>query len=767
MGWQIAIDGPAASGKSTVAKGLSEKLHLEYLDTGAMYRAVAYKAINLHINLENEEEYKFLENTTIDFIDGKIYLDGVDISKCIRTIEVSNGASFVSKYKYVREKMVSLQQKLSQSKNIILDGRDIGTVVLPDANLKIFLYANSKVRAERRLSERRLSEKRLSEKRLSEGNISNEKTDSEEYNKLLNDTIEEIEKRDYNDSHREISPLKQADDAIFIDTSELTIEQVIEKITTLALKRGYSMEDLELKNQNEKEETKEKVVAEVKEEVTADEVAVETSEEKVETEALEENVEENSTEELSEEESKEGYKEMQVCTGTVIEVQEAQKEKKIGNKVIKAREERVLIELADGQQGFLFRKDCANIEKDEALFDQFIEGDEVTVAIKKIFPDGGKFIFSTILVEKYNKLKDFEETIKEHPVLVAKVIKKVGDFGLLMKYEDFTCLLPSQLTSTPKEELDSLIGKDLEVVPIRVDLSRIRIIVSQIHAIRKQQKQERKEFLSQLEVGQVYEGVVKNIEAYGAFVELHEGVEGLLHISEFDHNRVSKVEKVLNTGDTVKVQVIKIEKDHIGLSRKALLPNHWADYFAEKQIGDVVTVKAIDVKNAGVRVELTPELEGFVPRSEYSWDREADVEAEVKPGDELACKIIETDKGKRRIILSVKQLSVNPWSVVTVSTSDVLDVKILEVVENGYKVEYQNIKGFMSKGAVKPSETDKVFVDAVIKVKVRAFDAAKQKFIVSMRDAEEKQEKENFNKYKSTDKMTNTFGDYLNDLKKK
>ena len=310
-------------------------------------------------------------------------------------------------------------------------------------------------------------------------------------------------------------------------------------------------------------------------------------------------------------------------------------------------------------------------------------------------------------------------------------------------------------------------GKEIEVVPIRVDLTRIRIIVSQLHAVRKQQKADRKQFLSQLEVGQVYEGVVKNVESYGAFVELHEGVEGLLHISEFDHNRVAKPEKVLNTGDTVKVQVIKIEKDHIGLSRKALLPNHWANYFAEKQLGDVVTVKATDVKSSGVRVELAPELEGFIPRSEYSWDRDADVEKEVKVGDELSCKIIETDKGKRRIILSVKQLAVNPWTEVKVATGDILDVKILEVAENGYKVEYQGIKGYMSKGAVKPSEADKVVVDAVIKVKVRAFDADKQKFIVSMRDAEEKEEKENFNKYKSTDKMSNTFGDYLNDLKKK
>lgn len=727
MGWQIAIDGPAASGKSTVAKGLAKKLGFEYLDTGAMYRAVTLKALQLKINLENEEEYHFLENTKIDFIENNINLDDVDVSKEIRSIEVTNNVSLVSKFKYVRDKMVAAQRKLSESKDIILDGRDIGTVVLPNANLKIFLYANVETRAKRRMKEREESGVYLD----------------------LNETIKEIEARDYKDSHREISPLTQADDAVFLDTSEFTVEEVINEITRLALKRGYSMEDLEQKNVNVEEEQKQEV--EQKE-------ATETVEEVAEAEIA--------LPDETEQDEKTGYKEMQIVTGTVVEVQEAQDEKKFGNKVIKAREERVLIELPDGQEGFLFRKDCANIEDDEALFDQFIEGDEITVAIKKIFPDGGKFIFSQILVERYNKLKEFEATIKERPIIKAKVIKLVSDFGLLMKYEDFTCLLPVQLVATNKENVSELVGKELEVVPIRIDEARIRIVVSEIGAVRKKQKAERKEFISQLAVGQVYEGTVKNIEPYGAFIELHEGVEGLLHISEFDHNRVQKIEKVLNPGDAVKVQVIKIEKDHIGLSRKALLPNHWANYFADKKVNDVVSGEVLEIKSSGIRIKLAEELEGFIPKSEFSWNRDVVLEEAVKVGDEISCKIIETEKYKRRIILSVKQLSVNPWSVINVEVGSIINVKVVEVLENGYKVDYQDVNGYMAKGAVKPSEMDKVIPDAEIKVKVRVFDADKQRLIVSMRDAEEKIEKENYNKYKSTDKMSNTFGDYLNEIKK-
>lgn len=740
MSWQIAIDGPAASGKSTVAKAIARDLGFEYLDTGAMYRAVALKATRLGVNLEEEDSYKFLDSTTIDFIDSHIYLDGEDVSEAIRNQEMSNKASFVSKFGYVRKVLVAMQQKLASSKNIVMDGRDIGTVVLPNANLKIFLVADVVVRAERRLKERF------------------EKTGE---SISLEETIEELKARDLQDSTRAISPLRQAEDAVYLDTSKLSVNEVIQEITNLVFKRGYSMENLEQKNVNvEETEVEETPVEEAKAETANEETAKE--------EALEEVVAEVANEAL-EEASEEGkkYKEMQLVKGVVVEVQEAQPARKVGQKEIKAKEERVLIELEDGQEGYLFRKDTADIQDDEDLFDLFVEGDEIEVVIKKIFPDGGKFIFSTALVAKRNELLAFENTIKERPILTAKVIKQVSDFGLLMKYEDFTCLLPTQLTATPKEEFASLIGKELEVVPVRVDLSRIRIIVSEIHATMKKQRAAKKEFLSKVEVGQVYDGVVKNIESYGAFVELGEGVEGLLHISEVDHNRIAKIEKVLNTGDTVKVQVIKVEKDHIGLSRKALLPNHWANYFDGKELGDVVSGKVIEINKAGVRVDLATEIEGFIPKSEFSWERDLVLEDAVKVGDELSGKLIEIAQSKRRVILSIKQLSANPWETVAVAEGDVIEVTIAAVQEEGFKVTYNGLNGYMSKGTVKSRDPQSIQVGETIKVKVRVFNASKQRFIVSMRDAEEKVEKENFNKYmKSQDKMSNTFGDYISNLKK-
>lgn len=715
MGWQIAIDGPAGSGKSTVAKQIAKQLNFKYLDTGAMYRAVALKGLNLGINLENEDEYRFLEDTKIDFQGERIFLDGVDVSSEIRSVEVSKLASLVAKFPYVRDMLVKEQQAIASDENVVMDGRDIGTVVLKDANLKVFLTASVEERAQRRLAERR-------EKGLDSPDLAT--------------TIKEISERDYQDSHREVGPLKQADDAIYLDSSDLCIEAVIEKIISLVLERGYRMENLEQKNE---------ILEEVKE--------AEASET------------ETSTEENKEEAAK--YHELQIVTGTVVEVIPAQPARKVGNKEFKAREEKVLIELEDGQEGYLSKKDTVGLADDEELFDAFLEGDKVEVAIKKIFPDGGKFVFSTALVAKKKELEKFEEIVKERPIIKVKVVKN-APIGLLTKYEDFSCLIPKKpksLLNIPEEELDALAGQEIEVVPVRVDYARIRIIASQAAADAQKAKSAKKAFVEQLEVGQVYDGVVKNIEKYGAFVELGNGVEGLLHISELAHDRVFKVEKVLNVGDSVKVQVIKLEKDHIGLSRKALMPNHWADYTEGKEVGTVACGKVVDIRDAGVTVELAEEINGFLPKSEFSWNNDAVIAEEVKVGDELEAKIIEIDNSKKRIILSKKQLTENPWLALTCKAGDLIDVVVAKELEQGFKVTYQGVNGYLSKGSIRNHENE-VKVGAELKVKVRALDTQKSRLVVNLNDAEEKIEKENYSKYmKAQDKISNTLGDYFANLK--
>lgn len=209
----IALDGPSGSGKSTVAKFLSDKLNILYLDTGAMYRATALKALNLGIDTFDEEGVKTFINDIkleIKYIDKSqhTFLDGEDVSQKIREPHMSMAASNISSLKMVRLKMVEMQRKIASDISCVLDGRDIGSYVLPDADYKFFITASPEVRAKRRFDELKA------------------KNFDVNYDEILKD----IEKRDYNDIHRDFSPLVQAKDAVYIDTSDMNIEEVTNKI---------------------------------------------------------------------------------------------------------------------------------------------------------------------------------------------------------------------------------------------------------------------------------------------------------------------------------------------------------------------------------------------------------------------------------------------------------------------------------------------------------------------------------------------------------
>ncbi|HEY9578195.1 MAG TPA: (d)CMP kinase [Pseudobacillus sp.] len=217
---QIAIDGPAAAGKSTVAKIIAEKLSYIYIDTGAMYRALTYKALQADVNLEDAEKLlQLLRESVIDLKPGKagqlVFINEKDVTNEIRTNEVTSTVSFVAKHAPVRKEMVKRQQLFAKKGGVVMDGRDIGTHVLPDAEVKVFLKASVEERAKRRHLE----------------NIS--KGFSSDIEKLK----EEIILRDKMDSEREAAPLKKAEDAIELDTTSLSIADVVDKIISIVKER--------------------------------------------------------------------------------------------------------------------------------------------------------------------------------------------------------------------------------------------------------------------------------------------------------------------------------------------------------------------------------------------------------------------------------------------------------------------------------------------------------------------------------------------------
>ena len=205
----IAIDGPAGAGKSTIAKIIAKKLDINYIDTGAMYRAVTLKCIQNNINIEDESSViELAKQTEIDFKDNNIYLDGQIVNEEIRSIEVTNNVSNVAKIKEVRYLMVDVQREIGKRNSVILDGRDIGSYVFPNANYKFFLIATPEERGARRYKE--LVEKGVEVK--------------------LQDVIDDIIKRDEIDSNREFAPLVKAKDAIEIDTTGKSIDEVVASV---------------------------------------------------------------------------------------------------------------------------------------------------------------------------------------------------------------------------------------------------------------------------------------------------------------------------------------------------------------------------------------------------------------------------------------------------------------------------------------------------------------------------------------------------------
>lgn len=204
--FKIAIDGPSGAGKSTIAKAVAKRLGIDYIDTGAMYRAIGLKMTRLNLPMEESEALQqMLEETDIDFHAGDVILDDVVVNDLIRTPEMSMAASACSALGMVRAKLVELQRKMGQKKSVIMDGRDICEVVLPDAEYKYYLTATAEERARRRTAE-------LIEK-------------GQQVN--FEQVLADIQQRDYNDMNREITPLKKADDAVEIDSTDMSIEEVV------------------------------------------------------------------------------------------------------------------------------------------------------------------------------------------------------------------------------------------------------------------------------------------------------------------------------------------------------------------------------------------------------------------------------------------------------------------------------------------------------------------------------------------------------------
>lgn len=224
---RIAIDGPGGTGKSTIAKAIAARFGIEYIDTGAMYRSIALKSVREGVSPDDVDAVEeMLARTTIDFSDNHVYLDGEDVGGLIRTNEISMAASNISKLPVVRAKVDAVSKHIASIKSVVMEGRDICTEVLPDAEVKIFMTADPKIRAQRRYDQ------------LVEAGKPAD----------FDEIYADIQARDYQDSHRDYHPLRQAEDAVFLDTSHMTIEENIEAIERIVKESQDNVENQKTDN---------------------------------------------------------------------------------------------------------------------------------------------------------------------------------------------------------------------------------------------------------------------------------------------------------------------------------------------------------------------------------------------------------------------------------------------------------------------------------------------------------------------------------------
>lgn len=645
----VALDGPAGSGKSSISELVAKKIGFTHIDTGAMYRAVTLEALRRKINIENEEEYSFLKEVSILYKDNTIFLNGEDVSEQIRSKEVTNNVSTCCKFAIVRDLMVEYQRKSAQSGYVLMDGRDIGTVVLPDADLKIYLTATPEVRAQRRFEE-------LTQKGV-------ETT----YEAVL----EEINLRDYKDSHREIAPLRKPDDAILVDTSKLSIDEVTKEVIKLinerkrSMEENFKMEDLNLPK-----------TPRVKDKVTGTVVKVEDKTIYLDIKSITEGV--MHLDHYTKDATVTSFKGL-VSEGDVIECEVAKiSETKDGetniylsrlNQLSKLAFHEVVLAFENGEdievvvtkqlpnKGYTvqFMGNNLFLPLSHAPHDVHIK-DKLTVRILEVNEERKNAVVSYKVIEREEfeaaKQKELDE-IEVGSVLKGKVVK-VEKFGAFVRFKYNQGLVRiNQLAHTFTTDINQVVHVDdeIEVKVISKDngklvLSRKALLDTPYAAYAKTVK-----------VGQTVKGKVANKLPFGLLIELADHVKGLLHQSEYSHNPNDNYNDYVKIGDVVECAILAldVDKERISLSRKALMDNPWKRVTAKA--GEIVDVTVTEVQENGLKVE-TLGVDGFVPANEALTEaQKGSVMDYYHAGDKAQAEILEIKPLEWRLKLSIRKIT--------------------------------------------------------------------------------------------------------------
>ena len=597
----ITIDGPSGAGKSTVAKLIADKLGFKYLDTGAMYRAVTLYMIENQVDIKNEEEViNALNKLNIGFDSNyRVYLDSQDITEDIRKEKVVKFVSEVSAISSVRRKMVDLQRDIAKEGNYILDGRDAGSVVFPNADYKFYLEASLEERAKRRYKEELSKEVDISFEAVKES----------------------IKKRDKYDSNRKDSPLVVPENAIIIDTTNMTIDEVAEEITDIFLnKKTISIFDINSDNLRNREGIMEDN---------------NLSNEQERNEFL------KAVEEFGEGDNNNSYK-----VGNIVK-----------GKIEKFDDSDVFINLNYKVEG--------KINRSEFEREPYI-GEELEALIDSVDNDNGYFILSKAKLDKRRAQFVIEDAIKNNKSvkgIVKEVIK--GGFNIsIMGYQAFCPFSQIEINKGIKDE--EHIGKEYD---FRIIKRKGKDIVVSRRAYQEEKQNSNIEtFLNNLKEGDIINGKVKNIERYGAFIGITEGLDGFLYRENMSWAKIINPKDIITRGEERAFKVLSIdrEKHRVDLGLKQLENDSWVQFIEEYHVGDIIKGEVTNIKKFGAFVKVYDDVEGLIHISDLSWNSHVNSPSDfVKKGAYLECKILAIDVPERKLTLGLKQAQENPWDTVS------------------------------------------------------------------------------------------------------
>jgi cytidylate kinase len=643
----VAIDGPAGAGKSTIAKTVAQKLNYVYVDTGAMYRAVTYKALQLGIDLSDETKYDFLDKIQIQLTpNNKVLLDGNDITKEIRTREVSNAVSLVASKKIVRTNIIPLQRKIASFANVIMDGRDIGTNVLKDATLKFFLTASVEERSKRRYLELKAKNTEIS----------------------LKEVTTDILQRDHIDSNREIDPLVKAEDALEIDTSNLTIDEVVAKLIDVILGKVKKMNDIyDIKKFRVGQIVEGEVIS-----VTDNEVLVDfqyATEGRIYLDKLTLS-DVNSAKDMYKVGDKIKAKinkltdEVALLSRIDLEIKQNYHkiEKKyetksiVSGKVTKSQKNVFIVNI--------YGIDCI-MPKNEVDVDANFDGETLlnkTIKVKiidiKKERRGTKIVVSrrAIIAQEIfkAKLKQYQE-IEKDAIYEGEVVR-VERYGLLVVAHNYQGLVPlREISHLPFQDVSEVakIGDKVNVKVIDKNDSKLQVLYS-IKALLPKPWELVGENIKE---NDIIEGTIVRITDFGAFINVYPSVDGLLHKSEFSYDPNINMFEHINEGDKIEVKVIRIDvnKEKLSLSVKALKENPWLTCGLKQY--DIVEVKVIGFIENDAIISYVEDVCGLLPRNQVTSEKRiTKAEDELNIGQVVKAKVMEFNPESQKLIVSIRRI---------------------------------------------------------------------------------------------------------------